>query len=397
MPVHLMGPSPLHLNLMQGTLQAAGWQAADIQTPASRSVLESALAQQPQALLVLDLGGGEDLSSLLWLAETTRRWPSLQAVLLCSQRSETLLMQAMRSGARAVLDSPPEPVELVQTLQRLTPAAASAESGDAPLAPVLAFIASKGGCGSTLLASNLAWVLATDFERETLLIDLDRLYADASFYLGGGQARHSLDSITQQPARLDRQLLRSSLHPVHARLNLLAAPSVPQSAQTLPAPTLARLFSLARQTHQTVVLDLPHQPDASTLAALELADVVFIVLRQQVPDVRNARRLIELLQAQGLPMARLHPLVNCAGEAGGLDADAVAKALPMPVRWRVGNDPAAMQACAHLGLPLHQQAPGSPVLRDLRQIASLQLNLPLPRRSGWFERWRQATQRSAST
>ena len=387
MPVYLMGSNPLHLNLIEGTLQAAGWRSDEIHHPPDVAALEASLARQPQAILVLDLGNAEDTAPPAWLAELTRRWSGLQVVLLSAQRGEALLLQAMRSGAREVLDSPPEPAELVQTLQRLTPQAAEAALQDAPLAPVLAFIASKGGNGSTQLASNLAWLLATEFGRNTVLADLDLLYGDASFYLGGSQAHHSIGHLAQQGARLDWQLLRSSLHSVHPRLHLLAAPAAPSLPRGIAPDALARVLTLARQHHQVLILDLPRQLDALTLQALQLADMTFIVLRQRVPDVRNAQRLIQVLKSNGLSQDQLRPLLNREGETASLDANAIAKALPMPVAHRVANDPTALQGCVHLGLPLHEHAPGSPVLRDLRLLASQSLALPLPQRPGWLGRW----------
>ena len=387
MPVYLMGANPLHLNLIQGTLQAAGWRSDEIHLPPDVATLEAGLARQPQASLVLDLGSGEDSTPPAWLGEITRRWSGLQVVLLSAQRSEALLMQAMRSGVREVLDSPPEPAELAQTLQRLAPQAGDAHAPVGRLAPMLAFIASKGGNGSTLLASNLAWLLALEFQRDTALVDLDLPYGDASFYLGGGQARHSIDHLAQQGPRLDGQLLRSSLHPVHERLHLLAAPATPVLPRGITPASLTRVLTLARQQHEVVILDLPRQPDELTLQALQLADTVFIVMRRRVPDVRNAQRLMQLLQDHGVPVAHMHPLLNRFDEAGALEAAAIDKALPAPIAHRVSNDPTALQACVHLGIPLHEQAPGSAVLRDLRQLGSQCLDLPLPHRRGWLGRW----------
>ena len=387
MPVHLMGSNPLHLNLVQSTLLSAGWDSGDVHTPADPPALETLLAVQPRAILVLDLGSGQDTSALAWLTEISRRWPALQTVLLSAQRDEALLMQAMRSGAREVLDSPPEPSELTQTLQRLMPQPGDAQGKSARLSPLLAFIASKGGNGSSLLASNLAWLLALEFRRDTALVDLDLPYGDASFYLGGGQARHSIDQLARQGSRLDSQLLRSSLHPVHERLHLLAAPATPVLPRGITPAALKRVLTLARQQHEVVVLDLPRQPDELTLQALQLADTVFIVVRRRVPDVRNAQRLMQLLQEQGISLQRMQVLLNRADEASALDDAAMDKALPMPMAHRIANDPQAMQGCVHLGLPLHEHAPGSPVLRDLRQLASQCLDLPLPQRRGWLGRW----------
>ena len=94
-------------------------------------------------------------------------------------------------------------------------------------------------------------------------------------------------------------------------------------------------------------------------------------------------RLMQLLQDHGVPVAHMHPLLNRFDEAGALEAAAIDKALPAPIAHRVANDATAMQACVHLGLPLHEHAPGSPVLRDLRQLGSQCLGLPLPHRRGW--------------
>ncbi len=82
MPVYLMGSNPLHLNLIEGTLQAAGWRRDEIHHPPDVAALEASLARQPQAILVLDLGNAEDTAPPAWLAELTRRWSGLQVVLL---------------------------------------------------------------------------------------------------------------------------------------------------------------------------------------------------------------------------------------------------------------------------------------------------------------------------
>ena len=391
MPVHLMGSNPLHLDLMHGTLVTAGWEHNDVHLQPTRMALEQALAQTPQATLVLDLGSGEDHSALPWLQEMTRRWRGLQVVLLCSQRHEALLLQAMRSGVREVLDSPAEPGELLQALQRLGEAASTgplepAEPARPGSGQVLAFVSSKGGSGNTVLASNLAWLLATEFEQRSALVDLDLQYGDASFYLGGGQAQHSVASLMRQGQRLDGQLLRSSLHPVQAQLQLLAAPAQPDMAP-LPAEALSRVMDLLRQQEAVVIVDVPHHLDELGLQALRQADRVLVLMRNRVPDIRNAQRLMRLLREQGIARERLQPVLNRHTADGGLDRAAIDKALDPGIAHLIADDPAALHGCVHLGLPLHEHAPGSPVLRDLRQLASGVLQLPVPRRRSWLSRW----------
>lgn len=396
MRVYLIGSNSLHLNLIQSTLLASGWSSDDVQTLGTLSELEAALTLPLQAMLVVDLEPGQETPTLGWLGDITRRWPWLQVVVLSAQRDEALLMQAMRSGAREVLDSPPEPSELVKTLQRLAPQVSSPMNNQAPLAPLLAFISSKGGNGSTLLAGNLAWLLALEFGRDTMLADLDLAYGDASFYLGGGQARHSLDQLALQGQRMDARLLQSSAHLVHERLHLLAAPASPLLSGALTGESVVNVLTLARQQHQVLIVDVPHQPDALGLQVLRAADAVCVVMRRRVPDVRNAQRLIQLLRDQGVAMQRIRPVLNRADDDSALDVATMDKALPIPIAYRVAEDRAALQACVHLGLPLHEQAPGSPVLRDLRQLGSQCLGLPLPNRRSWLGRWLGKTAASSA-
>ena len=396
MRVYLIGSNSLHLNLIQSTLLASGWSSDDVQTLGTLSELEAALTLPLQAMLVVDLEPGQETPTLGWLGDITRRWPWLQVVVLSAQRDEALLMQAMRSGAREVLDSPPEPSELVKTLQRLAPQVSSPMNNQAPLAPLLAFISSKGGNGSTLLAGNLAWLLALEFGRDTMLADLDLAYGDASFYLGGGQARHSLDQLALQGQRMDARLLHSSAHLVHERLHLLAAPASPLLSGALTGESVVNVLTLARQQHQVLIVDVPHQPDALGLQVLRAADAVCVVMRRRVPDVRNAQRLIQLLRDQGVAMQRIRPVLNRADDDSALDVATMDKALPIPIAYRVAEDRAALQACVHLGLPLHEQAPGSPVLRDLRQMGSQCLGLPLPNRRSWLGRWLGKTAASSA-
>lgn len=390
MVLHLLGTNPLHLNLVQGTLITAGWLASDVQVQPNRLALEQALQGGAPATVVVDMGPAQDSETLQWLQQLTRQWPMVQVILLCSQRSESLLLEAMRSGVREVLDSPPEPQALLQAVQRLTATLPSDPSpqkkGQAPASAVLGFVGSKGGCGNTLLAANLCWLLASEFQRDCVLLDLDLLYGDASFYLGGGHARHNIVELLRQGERLDGQLLRSSLHTVHERFALLAAPAYP-SMTLPPLHALPRVLELLRQQYPVVVVDVPHHMDALGWQALGMADQVFVTMQKHVPDVRNAQRLMRLLREQGVRPDRLRPVLNRHNQAGGLDEGSIDKAIEPALAHRIADDATAMQACVHLGVPLHGQSPGSPVLRDLRQMASTALHLPLPRRGGWLSRW----------
>lgn len=331
---------------------------------------------------------------LALLSQWVAGQPALGVLLLTDDIDPAILLQAMRSGIREVLQRQPDAEELLQAMNRLKRHAQSFT----PLSPIetgtpsgggrlVAFLPSKGGCGATFMATNTAHLLAKDFQRDTLLIDLDLHGADASYYLSNDEHRNSLLDLTRHIDRLDSQLLHSSLHPVIPQLFLLAAPDVSELDSAITAGQLEQVLRLARQQYGLVLIDLPDALDALTVKALDMADEVYLLLENTVPNVRNAKRWITMLRSLGYADSKLRVVLNKTHPSSDIDASHIESALGLPLCHTLPGDPVTALQAINQGVPLATLNANSPLVQALRQFIEQEWHLAASRRKSWLKRW----------
>lgn len=379
----MLEPTP-DIELKAHTRQASpGWHRHLPIETLDLLILDSPLPGQHQ-------GMDHDLALLSqWVA----RQPGLGVLLLTDDIDPAFLLQAMRSGVREVLRLRPEPEELQQALNRLkrhvqsfTPLAHPPGS-ESNAGRLIAFLPSKGGCGATFMATNMAYVLAKDFQCDTMLIDLDLHGADASYALSSDDHRNSLLDLTRHIDRLDAHLLHSSLHPVIPQLFLLAAPDVSERATTITPGQLEQVLLLARQQVGMVLMDLPDALDALTVKALDMADEVVVLLQNTVPSVRNAKRWLTILRSLGYADTKLRLVLNKIHPGSDIDAAHIESALGLPLSLTLPADPATALQAINQGLPLLTLNANSPLVQALRHWIEQAWHLTASRRKSWLERW----------
>lgn len=326
----------------------------------------------------------EVLSSITW------KNPDLSVILIIDSDSKEHLVQAMRTGVREVLLAPLQESDLMAALKRVRGhVSQKTASNEKHLGrgQMLAFISCKGGCGSTFLATNMAYLMAHEFNRHCAFIDLDLQYGDASFYMGHDDNKNNISDLTQQIERLDAQLLSSCMESIRTHLNLLAAPEDPGVGLAITASQLEQVLSLAVRTHEIVILDLDSTIDAQTLKALDMADRVYLVMESSMPAIRNAKRLTKLFRSLGYGDDKLRLIINKYDGDEVMDMSDIEKSVGLKVHCTVPNQVQAVTESLNLGQPMDVTHPQNAVLKALRKITSALLNTPVPKARGWLDRW----------
>lgn len=352
--------------------------------------LEPLMADLNPGVLVLESAPAQAQTDLQALDALTLRCPQLNVVLLSEDSSKEHLQRAMRAGVREVLPLPAEPAELTRILARFAQQHHAAQPGSAAMQPsgaMVAFIACKGGAGASFLSTQMAQVIASEFQRECRFIDMDLQRGDASFYLGSAKNKHTIAELTGQIGRLDAQLLDSCMSAIAPGLQLLAAPGDMESALAINAPQTAQILSLAQSRQGVLVVDLPCCVDAITLKVLDMANTVYLVAGSDMPLVRDAQRLARLLGSLAYPQDKVKLIVNRHATEHGMALKDIEKVVGLKVSHTVPEHASAVRESIHLGQPLHQLHPRSPVTQALRQIAADLLGQPLRPPTGWLTRW----------
>ena len=398
MDIHLLTLAPGLLEALVNTAQSAQVPVASALCRSGPQALASLLVNLSPGLLLLDQQALQDDSDWAVLSAYTQRCPQVSVVLLSNDVREAHLMQAMRAGIREVLPCPPSSAALHAAWQRLGAQRQHSAAPTAPEAPVaatapagkmLAFIACKGGAGATFLATSMAHMLAVEFQRQCTFIDMDFQYGDASFYLGSVEHPNTVSDLTRETARLDAALLDSCLYAAAPGLKVLAAPEDMGAGLAIQAREMAMVLSLARADSPWLLVDLPRNMDAMSLKALDMADVVFMVVDSSIAALRDAKRLLQLMQSLGYGADKLQLILNKDQQLQGVDQASMEAALGVPIRHTVPARFDEVIQCIHLGQAVGQLYPQSPITQALRKITAQVLQLPAPEPRGWWARWRQ--------
>jgi pilus assembly protein CpaE len=230
---------------------------------------------------------------------------------------------------------------------------------------MIAVFSSKGGCGTSFVASNLACAM----REPTCLVDLNLQAGDLPLFLGL-DPKYSIADVVENRARLDDTLVASYITPYSSNLSLLSAPREADSADEIEPEHVFEILERLRENYQYVVLDPQHTFDAITLAALDQSDDIVLVLTLDIPAIRSAQRALEIFDRLGYPRSKVRVIVNRWSKQIDLDLHQVEKFLGEPVVGFVPSDYQVAVSSINLGQPLVQSNPNTRIAMEIRRIAA---------------------------
>lgn len=330
----------------------------------AEQVFTETVRLRPSAVIIALAHAGEPLLSLIQRIVTE----SPATAVICASRdsSPDLILGSMRSGARDFMRLPIIEEELSTVIKR-TAEFAALHASDEPKkrGKALAVFSSKGGCGCSLIATNLA-VLQ---KAPTVLVDLNLQSGDLELLLGL-RPKFSLADVVENRERLDDGLLASYLTPHSKNLSLLAAPIKAESAEEIEPKHVYEVMELLRQRFDTVIIDTPHSFDAVTISALDHADQILVVVTLEIHAIRSTRRALEIFDRLGYPRKKIRVVVNRWSKSIELDQKQVERFLGERVVGFIQSDYRAAVNSINLGQPLVESSSASKVAGDLRRIAA---------------------------
>src|SRR4030065_2496902 len=104
--------------------------------------------------------------------------------------------------------------------------------GSAENTCLVSFLGSKGGVGNTFLTINVAYLLAKEKKGKVLVVDLDLLYGQASYFFDA-KPKYTIIDVIENFEHLDSSYLQGLLHNHKEYLSLLPAPARLEEAVTV--------------------------------------------------------------------------------------------------------------------------------------------------------------------
>ena len=314
--------------------------------------------------------------SHLWREEleavAARHLERKTALIVVGASSDMGMMRlAMQAGARDLLPEPVVKNDLLIALERLKRERQT--QAQAAQGTIAAFVNAQGGCGATLLACNVAHMLAAESKKRTALLDLGLQFGAAPLYLdlfpqrGVWQAMENLDG-------LDEVALEGYFTRHTSGLHVLShGADEPIETRELSLAAVEHLLDVALRAHDHLIVDLPRRVDGVLATVVQRSQQVVVVLQQSVTALRDATRLLQWLRGEGgVARDRLCIVVNRYDKGAPISAADIQKALGCDEPVLVPNDFRMVSECINSGTPLLEHARGAAITKA---VMSLQTRL----------------------
>jgi pilus assembly protein CpaE len=341
------------------------------------------LADQAHPEVIIVEGFCRDGSELAPIELVTSKYPQMVIVLLCSQQTSEFLIHAMRVGVREVLPSPASRVGLEAAVAR-----AESKLGLRTVqrtARILAFISSKGGAGSTFLATNLGYQLAAE-NRKVLLMDLNLQCGEALLTVHDRKATSNIADVAHNLSRLDASFLSSSTAQIAANYEILAAPDDPAQSLQIKPEHIDAILNVAVNNYDFIVLDLNRNLDDLTIKALDRAHNVFLIMQAMLPYVRNAKQMMSLFQSLGYSHDKIELILNRHVKNSEISPDDLRATLGLSRMRVIPNSFSDVARAINQGRPLVVVAKSNPVLKAINELAESLLPKVDQAQTGLFKR-----------
>ena len=302
--------------------------------------------------------------------------PSMGAILVVEELSTQLLQRAMRAGVSDVVTYDSDPADLESAIERAAEnlvsrvAHVTAPAGDeVPKGRVTTIFSPKGGSGKSVIACNLAILLAQRSEKPVVLIDADLQFGDVAVMLKLAPTHTIVDAVSAMH-RLDVPLLRSLLAAGPQGVLVLAAPREPAFGDQVTAVDMHTILELLREFCGHVVVDTPTQFSDVALHLIEASDDLVLVAGMDVPSIKNMKIGLQTLKLLGTPSSKLRLVLNRANAKVGLDVGEVEKTLHLKAEALLPSDILVPQS-VNKGIPAAVGSPKSGFVKTLAAFSEV--------------------------
>ncbi|HUG94161.1 MAG TPA: response regulator, partial [Planctomycetaceae bacterium] len=319
------------------------------------------------ALVSLDADASKGLALI---ARLTQDVPGCNVLVVSSSQEGSLILQAMRNGAKEFLSYPLRLEDFLAALDRIKQLSGG-RGGDGRVRSCQVYTVAgvSGGIGCTSLAINLACILARHERNSVAILDLDLALGDADVWLDI-IPDYTIQDVAENITRLDYSLLKRSLTKHECGAFLLPRPVHMEDTSSITPDELRRVVALLKATFTHLVIDVTKSYAALDLAAMEMSDHVLLVTQLDLSSLRNVVRLMQYFDQRDGLADKVKVIVNRLGlEDSQISLSKAVETVGRDIYWQIPNDYATMVESRNNGVPLTMQAPRAKLTRAIEQLA----------------------------
>jgi pilus assembly protein CpaE len=154
-------------------------------------------------------------------------------------------------------------------------------------------------------------------------------------------------------------------------VHVLAAPARPENAENVSSDQFSKVLKYLRQVYPYVVVDTAHNLNDITLAALDVCDVLVLVVTQDIPTVKNVRLFLDLMKTIGVSRERVCFVMNKYDKRISITPERVGDNLKQPVVSVIPLDERIVIPSVNRGVPFMIDNKTQPIARTIFSLAEI--------------------------
>ncbi|KUG04649.1 type ii/iv secretion system atpase tadz/cpae, associated with flp pilus assembly [hydrocarbon metagenome] len=341
------------------------------------------IAESKPEILIIDVNLA-DRDSLEVALDIKLDYPSTQVILIAEEEDIRLLKRAMQAGVREIMLRPLDVHELLSGIKQIAESyrrtmdsrkeiaeskekiGLSKQQQVLKASQIITVFGNKGGVGKSIIAANLAVAAATRHKNEVALVDLDLQFGDISLMMNINP-RKTIAELMQESGELTADLVDEYFYE-RSGVKVLSAPHKPELGELVTSFGVETVLKICRQMYSYTIVDTPTFLDDTTLTALEMSDVVLLLISLDIPTIKNIKKGIDILESlKMLPRTRL--ILNRSSSLSvGLEPGDVEKVLGMKIAASIPSDFKITVSSVNRGTPFLNMSPKAPISRSIMEL-----------------------------
>jgi pilus assembly protein CpaE len=350
--------------LVDGTSVARAVQTFEAYPASANDLAMRKIQAASPDVMLIDIPSENSVAALRAVEWVHQELPKCAIFAVGSMAQSSVIVGAMRSGAREFLERPTTTTDLLEAFVRFTAAQRKIHQ-EGTRGKIFTVVNAKGGSGATTVAVNLALALQAAHS-STVLVDMATL-GHCALQMNLKPLFTVADAV-RNLHRLDGSLLESFTTRHQHGLQLLAGPNTPVLTEGSTAE-FAGLFDMLVSHFRYIVVDASTRMDPTIRLISNLSQAVLVVAHADVASLWSASRVQQYLGETG-GRERTQLVLNRFRKIPGFsEADAQAAA-GIKLLWKIPNEYWAISAAIDRGIPVMQQG-RSEIARSFAGLASL--------------------------
>ncbi len=349
------------------------WPAATITQGSIDDAIHHVSSDPSARILIVEISGASDpLAALDRLAEVCA--PGTFVVALGDINDVGFYRTLRSTGVADYLVKPITAEALGAALQAIRRRSAAPEpekgaSQQQSAGRVFTVVGTRGGVGTTTVATTLAWLFARDEGRRTMIVDFD-IHCGAAALALDAEPGHGLCEALESPSRIDTLFLSSAAVSLDEKLFLLCSEEPLDAATSVRPGAFERLTAELRRDFERIVLDLPRGNPELLRHGFTEANTIVIVTDFSLLGLRDTDRLLKLAKSAATS-AKVVVVANRVGVAkkGEIPRAEVEKTIKAKLAAVIPEDSSVVPQATNTGKPVIEVDARSKVSVALCELA----------------------------